>query len=122
MGKHRREVELRKRVEKTIDDLDMLYQRAVVLLDNAGVNVETRSIGGVSRILKRLGLGLACITCLHEYSLQELRVHLLDDHEEHIYSKTLLKEEKHRVFKLLEESSEQYLKAKIVFAVKKALL
>lgn len=120
--KHQWELQLRERVKETMKDLESLYQRAVALLDNAGVDMEKRGVNGLTKALKKLGLGCACITCLKEYSMRELRIHLLEDQKDHIYSKRLLKEEKRRVLEALEKSPEEHVKAKLVFAVKNALL
>lgn len=119
---HLWEEALRKRVADTMKDLETLYQKAMRLLDNAGVDIEKCGVNGLSKKLRKLGLGSACITCLQEFSIRELRIHLLETNEDHIYSKKLLKAEKHRVLGLLGESSEDYTKAKLVFAVKNALL
>jgi hypothetical protein len=105
--------------------------------EGVGINLDSIDLEGPSlkQLVKQLSEGLeennetkACITCLKTSSEPELRAHLHAT-EAHIYPLWLLKAEKKMVLALIAASKdadasqkENVVKAKFIFAVKKALL
>jgi hypothetical protein len=96
-------------------------------VDMAGINLDS-SLNQLDKKLRQSGIGPACITCFKKTPTEsQLRTHLRHI-ETHIYPLATLKKEKAAVLALIAASKddagqkENVCKAKLIFAVKQALL
>ena len=90
-----------------------MTQQQCIIVNEIGFNTLVKKL--------KMSLNCRCITCLNEFSKYNLRRHL-KKHRDHIHSLKTLKTEKENVFKKLDKSPDEMEKAKLVFAVKYALL
>lgn len=126
---HKTARKVRMMAKQTLKTLGSLYEKACKILEGMD-DVDIRSPNAIARFLKKKKNFFACIHCFKEFETEAKLRTFLRKNKGHIYLRELLEAEYDTLLEMIEdgrrstkeEKKAEVLMAKIVFALKTALL